>query len=175
MNFGYQVFSSEASASCSCTRPYHLDSYARKTVAAAGGVDVLFEDSDETYANVSNAVGASSRAQAAALEPGRSLKSSSGATTVLGPDGGAWLQLILAVCSSCTSVFVHIRRILLPGLATRSLVSSTRPLRYSVPVYPYALAASASLAWPLVPIQVDWVHYEQSVRSSCKGPASRWH
>ena len=116
MNVRYHFSSSDASASCSFTRPWHLDSYARKAVAAAGGVDVLFASSDETYANVSNAVGASSRAQAAALEPGRSLKSSSGTTTVLGPgpDGGPWLQLILTVCSPCTSVPAHTRRILLP-------------------------------------------------------------
>jgi len=60
--------------------------------------------------------------------------------------GGAVATRSPTLCSHCTGAPVHARRILRPGLATRPLTCG-----HSVSVYPYTLAASSSLAWPLVP------------------------
>ena len=59
--------------------------------------------------------------------------------------------LTLAAFSPWPGHLLRLRRILLLGLATRSLYSPTWLCVHGVPVYPRTLAASSSLAWPLVP------------------------
>ena len=65
---------------------------------------------------------------------------------------GAWGQgggtRSLNGYSSCTGVPIRNLRIFLPGLATRCLCV---PVLRAQGVYPHTLAASSSLAWPLVP------------------------
>jgi len=61
-----------------------------------------------------------------------------------------------------------------PGACPRRcLLTSTCQFTRSVPVYPYTLAASSSLAWPLVPSPAHTlVHSEQAIRWSVRPSAA---
>jgi len=59
----------------------------------------------------------------------------------------------LTVCSWCTAMPLHTRRVLIPGLSTAPLISSTSLFAHNVTVYPCTFAASSSLASPLSPFR----------------------
>jgi len=64
--------------------------------------------------------------------------------------GGASLIAHIVPLYQCTHAPVHTRRILFPGLATRPSPDCLIIVCTSLPVPQYTLAASSSLAWPLV-------------------------